>query len=184
MSASRGWRAAEEGVPGAPRDPLSLLTAPRDLKTRGVHWASRFGDGGPCRGPAPLSYGAGVRVPDSGLQQPKRWHGTEPPTRHLGVPCSRHPEKPSPRPSSGCGPHPQLSAQPPHVQPRGEYGLRGATSQRGQPLPIRPVRSVPSWTSGALGNEGGPRGRPFQAPPCKQTRLRFPLPAPAACKAR
>lgn len=107
------------GGPRGPRDPLSLLTAPRDLKALGVHWASRFGDGGPCRGHAPLSYGAGVRVPDPGLQQPKRGRGTEPPTLHLGVPCSRHPEKPSPRPSSGCGPHPQLSALPPHVQPRG-----------------------------------------------------------------
>lgn len=66
-----------------------------------------------------------------------------------------------------------------------EYGLRDATSQRGQPPPTRPVCSVPSWTSGALGDRREtPPGRPFLAPPCKQTRLRFPLPAPAACKAR
>lgn len=176
MPAPRGWRAAGERVPGAPRDPLSLLTAPRDLKARGVHWASRFGDGGPCRGPAPLSYGAGVsRRGGTGLSLPRGTWG-------YPAPGTRRSEAPDRAQGAALTRSSALYLRT--SSPAAEYGLRGATSQRGQPLPIRPVRSVPSWTSGALGNGGGPRGRPFQAPPCKQTRLRFPLPAPAACKAR
>jgi hypothetical protein len=160
---------------GSPRPTLLANCTPR---SSGILWASRVGDGATLPRPRtpPLQSRGQDRMLDPRVQRQKMGSGAEPLTRHSGVPCSRHLEKPqselrvrpspSAQSSASAGPALELS-----------LGFWAATSPAESAAPHQawPLRAeLDVWRTHRL--QGDPPGRPFQAPPCKQTLQDSPLP--------
>lgn len=160
---------------GSPRPTLLANCTPRSKSLRGSLEMGR-----PCRRPSPLPCRAGVRMLDPRVQQLKRGRGAELPTRHLGVPCSGHPEKPQERAQGAA-----LTLSPDLSLRTSNLGFESRL--QGCHLPSGVSSSPPGLATPCrtrclthARQEGDPSGRPFQAPPCKQTLQGSPHPPPQA----